>query len=287
MRLAMIDGEVYASDQAKISVYDRGFLYGDSVFETVRTYAGKTFALDEHMRRLERSAAALALALPVATAELAAETLRAIAAAGNPESSARVMLTRGVGPMGLDPGAATHPCRVILVEPLQLPPDEAYRRGVSARCVQTVRASDAVHSAKLANYVASVLAVRDAKAAGADEALVVSRDGRVIEGTTANLFAVIGARLITPSLEAGILDGITRAAVIELAPAEGVNVELAALTPEELCSADEVFLTSTIREILPVREVDGRAVRAPGPVTRRLHAAFRKRVGAAPPPYLP
>jgi branched-chain amino acid aminotransferase len=287
VRLAMIDGVIYASEQAKISVYDRGFLYGDSVFETVRTYAGKTFALDEHMRRLEKSAAALAIALPVPAAELAEETLRAIREAGNAESSARVMVTRGVGPMGLDPAAALAPCRVILVEPLHLPADEAYRRGVSARCVQTVRASDAAHSAKLANYLASVLAVRDAKAAGADEALVVNREGRVVEGTTANVFAVIGGRVVTPALDAGILDGITRAAVIELARAEGMTVELSALTPQELGAADEVFLTSTIREILPVREVDGRAIAAPGPVTRRLHAAFRKRVGAAPPPYLP
>ncbi len=283
----MIDGVAYTPEQAKISVYDRGFLYGDSVFETVRTYAGKLFTLDEHLRRLERSAASLALGLPLSREELAAETARAIAHAGNAESSARIMVTRGAGPLGLDPASATHPSRVILVEPLVLPKDEQYQRGVTARTVQTVRASDAVHSAKIANYLASVLATRDAKAAGADEALVVNREGLVVEGTTSNVFAVLGGKLVTPPVEIGILDGVTRAIVLELARAEGIPVELAALSPAELGKADEAFITSTLREILPLRAIDGAPVGtgAPGPLTRRLHQAFRKHVGAAPPPY--
>ena len=288
MRIAMIDGVAYSPEQAKISVYDRGFLYGDSVFETVRTYAGKLFTLDEHMRRLERSAAALAMSLPMTREALADETRKAIAHAGNAESSARVMLTRGSGPLGLDPATATHARRVILVEPLVLPRDEQYRQGISARTVQTVRASDAVHSAKIANYLASVLALRDAKAAGADEALVVNRDGLVVEGTTSNLFAVIAGRLVTPPIEIGILDGITRAIVLEIAGVQGIEVELRALTPAELAKVDEAFITSTIREILPIREIDAARVGqfTPGVLTRRIHLAFREHVGAAPPPYL-
>jgi branched-chain amino acid aminotransferase len=282
MRLAMIDGVVCSPEQATISVYDRGFLYGDSVFETVRTYGGKPFALDEHMQRLERSAAALALALPLPAAKIGDEAAQAIAAAANAESSARVMITRGSGPLGLDPALASGPRRVILVEPLSPPPEQHYKNGIRVRCVQTVRASDATHSAKLANYLASVLALRDAKAAGADEALVVSRGGLVVEGTTSNVFAVIGGRLLTPPVELGILDGITRGIVIEVARADRIEVELRALTPGELAGAQEAFITSTIREILPIREVDGHVVGTgmPGAMTRRLHALFRARVGA-------
>jgi branched-chain amino acid aminotransferase len=279
----LIDGAVRAPQDATISVYDRGFLYGDSVFETVRTYAGRLFTLDEHMRRLERSAAAIALALPLSREQIGEETARAIALAQNEESSARVMITRGEGPLGLDPSMAGTARRVILVEPLTTPPLAHYRRGISVRCVQTVRASDAVHSAKLANYLASVLALRDARARGADEALVVNKDGLVVEGTTSNVFAVIAGRLVTPPIEIGILDGITRSIVLGLAREEGIDVELRALTPEELILAEEVFITSTIREIIPIREVDERSlVGVPGVITRRLHQAFRRHVGALP-----
>ena len=281
MKLVVIDGEILAPEDAKISVYDRGFLYGDSVFETIRTYGGKLFALDDHLSRLEDSAAKMGFDLPVSKDVLAAETRRGLAAADNAESYARVMITRGTGPIGLDTELAEGPCRVILIQPLVMPPDEHYANGISALCVQTVRASDAVDSAKLGNYLASAMALRKARAAGAVEALVVNRDGAVVEGTTSNIFAVKDGVLITPPIDIGILAGITRARVLKLAEDLGVEVVLRPLAPVELSGLDELFLTSSIRELMPIVSVDGNLVGSgqPGEMTRKLHRAFRRLVG--------
>lgn len=280
-RIASIDGHIVAPEDAKVSVYDRGFLYGDSVFETVRTYGGHPFALDEHMRRLERSAERVGIPMPIDREAFAAEVERAIAAAGNPESYARATLTRGGGPLGLDPSQAVAPLRVILVEPLKLLPAEMYRDGVAVITYRTERAGDAAHGAKVGNYLASVLALKAARAANAHEALIVDTHGRVLEGTTSNLFLIKGDALITPPEEAGILPGITRAHVLDLAAGVGLHVDLRTLVPADVTSADEVFISSSLREILPVVRVDGVTIGdgAPGPKTRALHAAFRKRVG--------
>ncbi|MCC6558028.1 MAG: aminotransferase class IV [Polyangiaceae bacterium] len=285
-RLASIDGVICPPDEAKVSVYDRGFLYGDSVFETVRTYGGEPFALDEHLARLERSADRVAIAMPIPRADLALEVRRAVRAARNPESVARVMLTRGAGPLGLDPSLAVKPLRVILVEPLTPLPAALYRDGVAVITVRTQRAADtAAHGAKVGNYLASLLALRDAHAAGAHEALVLDAAGHVIEGTTSNVFLVERApgpaALITPPEDAGILAGITRAHVLDAAQELGIPVRFEAISPARLTAAAEVFITSSIREILPVIRVDGHPVAdgAPGPLTRALHAAFRRRAG--------
>lgn len=288
-RLVVIDGRRCAPEDAKVSVYDRGFLYGDSVFETVRTYGGSPFALDEHLQRLEESANALKIPLPIGRPTLAEEVTTAVDAAANPESRIRIILSRGRGPLGLDSELAVEPLRVILIEPLELPPVQHYQDGIGVVCVQTVRASDAVHSAKLSNYLASVLALQDARSAGAQEALVVNRDGFVVEGTTCNVFIVRHATtggggesmVCTPPLGIGVLPGITRAFVIGVAAELGLPVNDCTLTPEQIRAADEVFLTSSIREILPVVTVDGELVGdgRPGGTTRRLHAALRSRVG--------
>jgi len=279
-RLVVIDGVVQTPEHAVISVYDRGFLYGDSVFETVRTYSGKLYALDQHLRRLERSAESIGVTLPVPWEQIGTEAKRAILEADNGESYVRIMVTRGSGPLGLDTALATSPLRVILVEPLVPPPDAHYLEGIGAVCVQTVRASDAVHSAKLGNYLASALALRDAKKAGAQEALVVNRDGLVIEGTTSNVFMIKGETLLTPPLQIGILEGVTRGVVLELAEREGLRFLEAALPVAELKQCDEVFITSSIRELLAVVRVGGEAIAdgKPGPVTRRLLKAFRAHV---------
>jgi branched-chain amino acid aminotransferase len=280
-RLVLIDGEVYAPAEAKISVYDRAFLYGDSVFETIRTYGGRLFALDEHIDRLAESAAKIGLGLPVSPDVLEAETRFGVEEAQNPETYARVVLTRGSGPLGLDPTLGAVPRRVILIEPLQMPPPSYYRDGIEARTIQTVRASDAVHSAKLSNYLASALALRSAREAGAEEALVVNREGQVVEGPTSNLFVVKGGKLITPPLDAGILAGITRARVLGLAEEQGIGIEYRAMTVAELQAADELFLSSTIRELVPVVKVDGVVLGdgKPGEITRLLHRSLRRRVG--------
>lgn len=288
-RVVSIDGTLTRPEEATVSVYDRGFLYGDSVFETVRTYAGEPFALDEHMARLSRSAERVGITMPIAPALFAMEVRKAVRAAKNPESYARAMLTRGAGPLGLDPSAALTPLRVILVEPLSPPPPSAYRDGVAVVTVRTERAADAAHGAKVGNYLGSLLALQKARAAGAHEALILDASGHVLEGTTSNVFLVRGGDLITPPDEAGILPGITRAHLLDIARAERHGVRFASITPADLATADEVFLTSSIREILPVVRIDDRVIAggAPGPVTRALHAAFRAMVGlgAAPMPW--
>lgn len=281
-RVVLIDGQSVPADKACISVYDRGFLYGDSVFETIRTYAGKLFALEEHLNRLADSAEKMGFSLPVSQEVLAQETRRGVAQAQHEgETYARVMVTRGTGPLGLDTALAEGPSRVILIQELQMPPVEHYRDGISALCVETVRASDAANSAKIGNYLASALALRAAREAGAAEALVVNRDGFVVEGTTSNIFAVADGRIITPAIEVGILAGITRANVLQLLAEQQIDVELRALTPDALRGLDELFLTSSIREVLPIVRVDGEPIGTgqPGEITRKIHRAFRRLVG--------
>ncbi|RLB64958.1 MAG: branched-chain-amino acid aminotransferase [Deltaproteobacteria bacterium] len=280
-RLVLIDGVSTPAERAQISVYDRGFLYGDSVFETIRTYGGRLFALAEHIDRLARSASSVGIQLPVSTEQLAEETLRAVREAGNAESYARVMITRGSGPVDLDTASAEQPLRVVMVQPLTTPPAEYYRDGILVRCIETVRASDAAGSAKLGNYLASALALRLARDAGAAEALVVNRDGLVVEGPTSNVFLVQQGTIVTPPLEIGVLPGITRAIVIELAGELGLAVDFAAYPAEQVVESDEIFLTSSIREVIPVVQVDDTVIGdgKPGRITGLLHRAFRQRVG--------
>jgi branched-chain amino acid aminotransferase len=279
-RAVSIDGGLVAPEEARVSVYDRGFLYGDGVFETLRTYRGVPFALDEHLARLESSARLVGITLPVPRGVLARETLDAVAAAANPESTIRILVTRGQGPLGLDPSGATSPLRVILVEGLRPPPAAIYRDGVTAITVRTERAADAAPTAKVTNYLASLLALEKARAAGANEALLLDAGGCILEGTTSNFFAVSGGGLSTAP-ETAILAGITRAHVLGLASGLGLPVRLGAIGRDELAAAGEAFLTSTLREIVPVVRVDGQAIGSgvPGPITRRLHAAFREAAG--------
>jgi branched-chain amino acid aminotransferase len=289
-RIVSIDGTIRSPEEATVSVYDRGFLYGDSVFETIRTYGGEPFALAEHMARLERSAARVSIPMPVPAADFGMEIRLAVRAARNPESFARAMLTRGSGPVGLDPALAGPPLRVVLVEALDPLPAPFYREGIAVVTVHTERAGDAARGeAKVGNYLASLLALKEAKAQGAQEALILDKAGHVVEGTTSNVFIVRGGDVITPPEQAGILLGITRAHLIELAGALGHRLHFVPLTPADLVSADEVFISSTLREVVPVVRVDGHPVAAgrPGPVTRALHAAFRIRagLGAEPMPW--
>lgn len=276
-----IDGSIVAPEDAKISVYDRGFLYGDSVFETIRTYRGEAFKLDEHMERLERSADRVAITMPVPRGQIADEVRAALAAAGNAESYARVMLSRGSGPLGLDPSLSLRPLRVVLIEPLTPLPASMYREGVAVVTVRTERPADAAQGAKVGNYLASLLALRAAKEAGAHEALITNITGRVVEGTTSNVFAVQRGELVTPPEDAGILPGITRALLLSAAEDIGLPLRFALMTAEELSRSEEVFLSSSLREVLPVVRVDGALVGdgKPGRVTRDLHAAFRRRAG--------
>jgi len=278
----MIDGNLLEPEQATISVFDRGFLYGDSVFETIRTYGGMPFEIDQHLRRLEWSAGRVFIPLPVPLATLEAEVRVAVDAAHNPESYIRVMVTRGRGAMGLDPSTTEHSVRVIIVDRLDAPPPEAYAQGIATTTFKTQRFGDATAAAgaKVANYLVAVLAMREARAVGASEALITDHTGRIVEGSTSNVFAVHAGELITPPESAGILPGITRRRVLEAAQDLALPVRYAAFDQASLCDHDELFVCSSIRELLPVVRVDGRPVGGglPGPITRALLTKFRENV---------
>ncbi|MBK8994219.1 MAG: aminotransferase class IV [Myxococcales bacterium] len=279
--IVSIDGVAHAPETARVSVFDRGFLYGDSVFETIRTYGGRPFALPEHLCRLEQSAARVFIELPVPRSRIAAEVAEALAAAGNPESYVRVIVTRGSGPLGLDTGFEVRPLRVIIVAPLTPPAPELYAEGIAAVTYRTQRVAEATDAAgtKVGNYLVAVLAMRKARAEGAAEALIVDHAGNVVEGASSNVFAVCAGVLVTPPESAGILPGITRAKLLEVAAELGLPVELRALPVAELSAADEVFISSSIRELLAVVRVDSRVIGAgrPGAVSARLLRAFREK----------
>lgn len=281
----MIDGQLRPAGAWHVSVFDRGFLYGDSVFETLRTYHGEPFELREHLQRLARSAALVYIDLPVSLERLEAEVLEAIRAGQNAESYVRLMVTRGEGALGLDPSLANRATRVIIVQPLSVPAPESYTSGISAISFRTQRQVDATSAvgAKVGNYLVSVLAMRQARQVGALEALIVDAAGGVLEGGSSNVFLVEQGKLVTPDVSAGILAGITRAQVLAVAAELGIPVELATPTLDRAYAADELFITSSIRELMPVVRLDARTIGGgtPGPMFARLRAAFRARVGAS------
>ncbi|MCC6748418.1 MAG: aminotransferase class IV [Deltaproteobacteria bacterium] len=279
-----IDGQVGDEGSAKISVLDRGFLYGDSVYEVLRTYGGRPFALPEHLERLRHSAELLELPMPLDDAGLRQEIAATIAATGNAESYVRVIVTRGAGPIGLDPALAAGPCRVIIVTALKRWPDELYAQGAPIALVPTGRPAEgpAGGAAKSGNYLTNLLALGRARRSGAHEALLLDAEGHVAEGSSSNVFVVREEGLLTPPVEAGILEGITRRKVIALARRAGIAVHEQPLTPEDLFGASEVFITSTLREVMPVTRVDDRAVGGgvPGRLTTRLRELFTAYVAA-------
>jgi branched-chain amino acid aminotransferase len=279
-----INGAIHDEEDAVVSVFDRGFLYGDSVYEVMRTAGGHTVDLDAHLARLQRSARGLMLGLP--SAEILAAAVRdTLAAAGNPESYVRVIATRGAGEIGLDLDLAVDPHTIVVVKPLAGPAPEMYESGVKLQVVGIERTSRrAIDPAlKSGNYLNSILALAEARRAGAYEAVMCDSVGRVAEGSTSNLFVVRAGAIATPASEVGLLPGITRQRIMELSAGDGIPTAEAELTPDDLRGADEVFITSSIRGVLPVSHVDGRSVGAdcPGPVTRRvmeLYAGYLARV---------
>jgi branched-chain amino acid aminotransferase len=276
-----------APESAKVSVFDRGFLYGDSVFEALRTYRGRPFALDRHLARLAQSAQRVFIELPVSLEQIGREVASAVVGAGNPESYVRLTLTRGVGEaLGLDPGLARHPLRVVIVTPLLSPPPESYVNGVAVVTHRTERVTDhgAATGAKVGNYLMAVLANRIARQANAAEALIVDGRGCVIEGATSNVFAVLAdGTLLTPPESDGILLGITRETVLAVASELGLTVVERSLPLDVLRSAEEAFISSNIRELLPIVSLDGAPLGGGrvGPTTTRLLSAFRAKCRAS------
>ena len=280
-----IDGQVVDSGEARVSVFDRGFLYGDSVFEVFRTYGGVPFGQREHLERLQRSADRLMISMPVSVETLSSEVAATLEAAGEGEWYVRVVITRGTGPLTYDPSTATTPLRVIITAPVSLPPADHYERGIAVALLHASRPTDdeRASGAKASNYLANLLAVHEAKQKGAEEALMLGRGGQILEGASSNLFIVKDGVVRTPEHQAGILMGITRAAVLAAAATEGIGVEEGEVRPEDLYGADEAFITSSIREVMPVVSADGRTIGsgAPGSVTKRLHEAHLRAVAQA------
>ena len=277
-----IDGQIRAPEAAMISVFDRGFLFGDSVYEAVAFLDRRLIFLHEHLDRLERSAKRIYLDLPprVQVEQAIRET---VAAAGEKDARIRVMVTRGVGSVDLDPASALSPRLIVIVQPLGAPTAEMLETGVSVAVVKVSRgaATGVDPAVKSGNYLGSVLAIAEArrKLPGVNEAILCSSNGSIAEGATSNVFVVERGELATPAIEVGILDGVTRGKVLELARSAGIVArELSFMAPESLRQADEVFLTSAVRGISPVTSVDGQPVGKgrPGPVTQRLLALYQR-----------
>ena len=281
-----VNGRITDGRDATISVFDHGFLYGEGVYETIRTYQGRPFLFDRHMRRMRNSARLMALELPFTDSGLAdsiAETMAA-ASLGGAEAYIRVLVTRGVGDLTYDPAATPTPSVVIIVKPLVDPPHEVFEHGVRVVIVDIVRNHPASVNPmiKSNNLMNSALAAQEAIRRGAFEGIMRNYRGELTECTTANLFVVRQGAAVTPPLESGLLPGLTREYLFEVAAEIGVPVREAVLVDKDLFSADEAFLTSTTRELVPIVAVDDRAIGSgrPGPITQALLEAFRRHAHA-------
>ncbi|RKQ88558.1 branched-chain-amino-acid transaminase [Brockia lithotrophica] len=279
MAWVFVDGDFVSKEEAKLSVYDHGLLYGDGVFEGIRAYEGKVFRLREHMERLYASAHAILLEVPYSLEdfeEIVLETLRRNELA---TGYIRIVVTRGRGDLGLDPRSCPRASVVVIAEPLALFPKELYEKGIRLFTVAVRRPRQDIlpPQVKSLNYLNNVYAKVQARRAGYDEALLLNTEGYVTEGSGENIFVVKDGALLTPPPWVGILKGITRAAVLELAKERGIPAREEVLTLTDVYTADEVFLTGTAAEIVPVVEVDGRTIGAgkPGPITGELLEAFR------------
>ncbi|NDC64819.1 MAG: branched-chain-amino-acid transaminase [Planctomycetia bacterium] len=287
-RKIWMDGALVDPSEARVSVYDHGLLYGDGVFEGLRAYAGRVFKLDSHLKRLEASAASIRLRIPYSRAELAQAVRDTVAACGMPDCYIRLVVTRGVGSLGLNPFSCPRPGVVVIADTIQLYPPELYRTGMKVIVAKRPRIPvECLDPAiKSLNYLNNILAKCEAIDAGVLEAIMLNLDGEVSECTGDNIFAITGTRISTPPTSAGILHGITRQFVIdELAPALGMLVEVRRMRLEDLYSADEVFLTGTAAEIIGVSAIGDRTIGSGqmGPVSKRLEAEFRRRITAGAP----
>ncbi|HKP04328.1 MAG TPA: aminotransferase class IV [Chthoniobacterales bacterium] len=286
-----VNGRISGEHEAVIPVFDHGFLYGEGIYETLRTYDGRLFLFDRHLRRLRNSARLIDLPLPFTDDELAARIQETIAAANLPlaprsgrpqEAYVRVLVTRGVGELTYDPKATPTPSSVIIVKPLSPPSAETYEKGVRVVLTGVVRnhPQSVNPMIKSNNLMNSALAAQEALKRGGFEAVMRNYRGELTEGTQSNLFIVSNGSALTPPLACGLLPGITREFLFEIGPEIGVEVREQVLRDDDLFAANEAFLTSTTREVLPIVAVDDRAIGAgrPGPITLQLLDAFRARI---------
>ncbi len=274
-----IDGKYFDEKNAKISVFDHGLLYGDGIFEGIRAYNGRVFKLKEHIDRLFCSAKALLLKLPLSHAQIMRAVVETCRRNKIRDGYIRLIVTRGVGSLGLNPNRCKTPSLIIIAGTIQLYPEAMYRRGLDIITVPTVRN---LHSAlnpaiKSLNYLNNILAKIEANNGGCEEAIMLNSEGFVSECTGDNIFIVRGGHLSTPPLSAGALYGITREVVMNLAKDAGLTVAEPNLTRYDMFNADECFLTGTGAELIPVVKIDGRVIGTgkPGPVTKRLVASYQ------------
>ncbi|HMC88834.1 MAG TPA: branched-chain-amino-acid transaminase [Gemmataceae bacterium] len=277
-----INGKLYDKADAKISVYDHGLLYGDGVFEGIRVYEGKVFRLAEHVERLYDSARSIRLEIPMTREQMAQAVNDTVTANAKRTGYIRLLVTRGAGYLGLDPRKATNPQIIIIVDDITLYPPELYENGMEIATVSTIRNHPNALNPRIKslNYLNNILAQIEAVQAGCFEALMLNHKGEVAECTGDNIFIVKRGVLKTPPPDAGILEGVTRGAVLELARAAKIPVQENALTRHDVYTADECFLTGTAAEVVPVVKCDGRALGTgrPGPITRQLRERFHQLV---------
>ncbi|CAN5473473.1 branched-chain-amino-acid transaminase [soil metagenome] len=277
-----INGQYFDKADAKISVYDHGLLYGDGIFEGIRVYAGRVFRLRRHLERLYDSAKAIKLEMPLTFEQMMDEVRDAVEVNQKKDGYIRLVVTRGAGTLGLDPRRASNPQVIIIVDDIALYPQEMYEKGLRIVTASTIRnhPNSLNPRIKSLNYLSSILAQIECIEAGCVEALMLNHKGEVAECSADNIFLVKNGILKTPPPEAGILEGITREAVMELARKGGTTVLETALTRFDVYSADEVFLTGTGAEIIPVVQVDGREIGTgkPGPLTKQILEKYHQLV---------
>jgi branched-chain amino acid aminotransferase len=277
-----VNGRITDAADASVSVFDHGFLYGEGVYETLRTYHGEPFLYDRHARRLRHSASMMALPVPFEDAALLADIRKTIAAhpGGLPESYIRILLTRGVGELTYNPSATPVPTIVIIVKPFPAPPARTFTDGITLSLVSVRRNHPLALNPmiKSNNLLNNALAMQEALKSGADEALMRNQAGEIVECSQSNFFIVRKGAVLTPPLSAGLLPGITREFVLEIATGLGLPAREERLTPDDLRTADEAFITGTTREVTPVVRVDELTIGTggPGEISKRLLTRFRE-----------
>ena len=278
-RQIYLDGTLVPAEDAKISVYDHGLLYGDGVFEGIRVYGAKVFLLEEHVKRLYESALAIRLTIPSSPAEMTRAVEQTVAANSVDDGYVRLVVTRGAGTLGLDIRRTSNPQVIIIADSITLYPPEIYENGMPLVTASTIRNHPAALNprVKSLNYLNNILAKIEATDAGMLEALMLNQRGEVAECTGDNVFVVTAGIVKTPPADAGILEGLTRNAVIRLAREAGITVRETNLTRHDIYTADECFLTGTAAEVIAVISLDGRTIGSgiPGPITRQLLEKFR------------
>lgn len=275
-----IDGVFYPKSQAKISVYDHGFLYGDGVFEGIRVYNGVIFKLKEHIDRLYRGAHAIMLNIPLTKDEMMQAVVETVRRNNMRDSYIRLVVSRGVGDLGLDPRKCPKPTVIIIADTINIKAGNASETGVTAVITWVRRnpVDGTTSEVKSLNYLNSVLGKLEANAIGADEAICLEQNGYIAEGVGENVFIVKNGEVYTPPTSTGALEGITSSVVIGLCEKLGIKVNVTNLTPYMLFTADEAFFTGTAMEVVPIREVNKRVIGSgkPGPITKMLMAEYKK-----------